>query len=898
MLTTCFTGLRSYYHGSHLKPQQLEISKSKSPLTPAHRPQHSPSNSVVPWSQPNNTVQKSSAHELKGSTWDFPRSFEIPSEPLCFQATQRSDTRFSRPSHNRIEEPRHPALGLQPDNTPSNSANTSAMRNPSSTLAASPHLVDKHPGLAVGNPGHQPQGAESNSPWLSRQWAEVIDLDDNESLDLSDVVFMFENPAKSAAPMIQSRITSDVRNSMNDEDFDVWIVQQAIGERRRSVRRSLRQPSLPKIPLQNSIHDGMQLHSKVTVELEDGDFMRIDQVLQEPMTKQVFLTGCIFRRMRYMNGTVPKKSNEVCQIVQLQESDIRSDKEQALQEIRVTQVRRRRGLKLTNQAFPALSWREGWSISDSAERIENHAVLVCRWRYVCSYENATAQEKNSPKEKRLIRLREEDCDRGLGRSDTSLREQWRGETVAGGSSSAVSSIETEQVDRERKSAQEATVKLRQHCQMPVISMSPVDGHASPGSSFSTPVLIDPAPHSGTISRNLSRSFNHVAASPSHRQDSARIAPKVVRKTAGPQSAGYLRSSPPIDLTIDDDLITGFQFCSFTKQRREHDRSLRSVGGKQPGHTCPSLQDIVDVDAIITTKSNRGVAERHVEARITTDYSRKRDHHTAFSILPSRCPPLTEQNFRSVHHHGRPLSAKLPYHQRSSSPTDSDATLGEDRSRATIVGEEGTGSQSTVERQDIFSFGSKICSGLFGAPTRDTTAERTSISLQRYTFGDSFSGCGGVSRGARMAGLCLKWAFDFESDMCESYLASFPGTSVHCCSAFDFATGNIPGSKVDVLHLSPPCQFFSPAHTTVGQNDERNTASSFVISALLQKTQPRIVTLENTMGLEQRHPLYLNAVIQQFTDLGFSIRWKVIDLRDFGVPQSRRRLILMAAWYVC
>ena len=79
--------------------------------------------------------------------------------------------------------------------------------------------------------------------------------------------------------------------------------------------------------------------------------------------------------------------------------------------------------------------------------------------------------------------------------------------------------------------------------------------------------------------------------------------------------------------------------------------------------------------------------------------------------------------------------------------------------------------------------------------------------------------------------------------------------------------------VDILHLSPPCQFFSPAHTVAGKDDEMNTAASFVIWELLRRIKPRIVTLENTFGLENNHPEYLRRVVNQFTSSSYSVRWK-------------------------
>ena len=104
-------------------------------------------------------------------------------------------------------------------------------------------------------------------------------------------------------------------------------------------------------------------------------------------------------------------------------------------------------------------------------------------------------------------------------------------------------------------------------------------------------------------------------------------------------------------------------------------------------------------------------------------------------------------------------------------------------------------------------------------------------------------------------------------------------------------------QVDVLHLSPPCQTFSPYHVHQGKNDELNQATFFAIEELLKKVKPRIVTLEETFGLSRmlKHQDWLNAMIQIFTKLGFSIRWRVFNLCDFGLPQPRKRLFVVASW---
>jgi DNA (cytosine-5)-methyltransferase 1 len=75
----------------------------------------------------------------------------------------------------------------------------------------------------------------------------------------------------------------------------------------------------------------------------------------------------------------------------------------------------------------------------------------------------------------------------------------------------------------------------------------------------------------------------------------------------------------------------------------------------------------------------------------------------------------------------------------------------------------------------------------------------------------------------------------------------------------------------------------------------NVASLFAIFELLRSARPRVVTLEQTSGLLRRHPIFLNAVILMFTARGFSIRWRLLNCADFGLPQRRLRLFMIASW---
>lgn len=187
-----------------------------------------------------------------------------------------------------------------------------------------------------------------------------------------------------------------------------------------------------------------------------------------------------------------------------------------------------------------------------------------------------------------------------------------------------------------------------------------------------------------------------------------------------------------------------------------------------------------------------------------------------------------------------------------------------------------------------------------ASIRDDTIDLTIDTIshpnkQRYTFGDAFCGAGGASRGAKSAGYRVDWGFDFDPAPIESYRRNFFAARCEATPAHVFVIYIQENYIVDVLHLSPPCKTFSPLHTRPGRDDDMNSASFFAVEELLRKTKPRIVTMENTFGLVERWRDWLNSMVRFFTSLGFSVRWKVLNLAEYGLPQARRRLIVFASW---
>lgn len=177
-----------------------------------------------------------------------------------------------------------------------------------------------------------------------------------------------------------------------------------------------------------------------------------------------------------------------------------------------------------------------------------------------------------------------------------------------------------------------------------------------------------------------------------------------------------------------------------------------------------------------------------------------------------------------------------------------------------------------------------------------------ISMKQYTMADCCCGAGGASQGAFDAGLVIKWAFDMDKDAMATYHHRFfarCGTECRreeCAEFLKRVKQNPKSYLVDILHVSPPCQPFSPANTTPNmEKNAANLATFTTVEDLVHATRPRIATVEESDALERKsHRSWFIKLISMFTGLGYSVRWAVLKLSEYGVPQTRTRLIMVAA----
>ncbi|CAG7919568.1 unnamed protein product [Penicillium olsonii] len=191
---------------------------------------------------------------------------------------------------------------------------------------------------------------------------------------------------------------------------------------------------------------------------------------------------------------------------------------------------------------------------------------------------------------------------------------------------------------------------------------------------------------------------------------------------------------------------------------------------------------------------------------------------------------------------------------------------------------------------------------FGAAEKSTRAleierETNVIDLEperTYTFGDTFCGGGGVSCGAKGAGLKLKYANDSDQQALSTYLLNHSGVEAECSEFSNFITNDEALLRVDIAHASPPCQTWSPAHTVNSSNDDANSACVFTGVDLARVSKCRILTLEETSGLPTRHILTFNRMVLSLIEIGYSVRWSILGCDRYGVPQDRKRLMIIAA----
>jgi DNA (cytosine-5)-methyltransferase 1 len=160
--------------------------------------------------------------------------------------------------------------------------------------------------------------------------------------------------------------------------------------------------------------------------------------------------------------------------------------------------------------------------------------------------------------------------------------------------------------------------------------------------------------------------------------------------------------------------------------------------------------------------------------------------------------------------------------------------------------------------------------------------------------DLFCGAGGLAQGFRSAGFQIIGGADYDPDACSSFAANFPtADSIHG----DIRTNAIReridhlANDADVIVGGPPCQAFSQVrnHSRIIQDPRNSLYREFV--DVVKHAAPMAFVMENVPGLDQ-----MGVKEQVLDDLScegaYVVRAQLLDAVDFGVPQTRKRLLFL------
>ncbi len=167
--------------------------------------------------------------------------------------------------------------------------------------------------------------------------------------------------------------------------------------------------------------------------------------------------------------------------------------------------------------------------------------------------------------------------------------------------------------------------------------------------------------------------------------------------------------------------------------------------------------------------------------------------------------------------------------------------------------------------------------------------------------DLFSGCGGLTVGLKKAGFEVIGAVDVEPLAMETYQMNHPEVTVwredirKLSGRKMMRKLGIKKRELDLLAGCPPCQGFSSIRTLNGNKtikDDRNDLI-FDFLRLIKEFMPKAVMMENVPGLltDKR----MEKLKKELKTLGYRLGESptVLNVAEYGVPQRRRRMILMA-----
>lgn len=177
------------------------------------------------------------------------------------------------------------------------------------------------------------------------------------------------------------------------------------------------------------------------------------------------------------------------------------------------------------------------------------------------------------------------------------------------------------------------------------------------------------------------------------------------------------------------------------------------------------------------------------------------------------------------------------------------------------------------------------------------------SKKKFKVVSLFSGCGGLDLGLEGNFLFLNekyasnsfdviWANDINAKATKTQELNFPHTEVVCDDITKVLDDKLELPSADIVVGGFPCQDFSLAGKRQGLTVQRGQLY-LSMAKVIEQVKPKIFLAENVKGLlSWEGGLGIKTMISDFEELGYHVEYKLHNTANFGVPQSRQRVIIM------
>ncbi|MDE2026886.1 MAG: DNA cytosine methyltransferase, partial [Patescibacteria group bacterium] len=165
--------------------------------------------------------------------------------------------------------------------------------------------------------------------------------------------------------------------------------------------------------------------------------------------------------------------------------------------------------------------------------------------------------------------------------------------------------------------------------------------------------------------------------------------------------------------------------------------------------------------------------------------------------------------------------------------------------------------------------------------------------------DLFSGCGGSALGFKQAGFDIRVAVDINKIASETFKANFPSSHVISNDISYVSSQDLLDAAKEkngegiVIIACPPCQGFSTARRKSEMLTDPRNRLIYEFLRVVKEIRPMAFVMENVPGLANgAGKLMFLDILQRLKELGYTTTHGVVDVADYGVPQRRKRLVML------